>query len=150
MNVTIQVELWPNLIPDLKPLLPLHWEELANDQKEIPLDPDWCAYMSAHTAGGLHCATVRADGKLVGYQITFLKRGLHYQSSLFAMVDVFYLLPEYRKSGHGVALFKFAEQEFRRIGVKKIFTGTKKHLDLSALFTRLGYTESDIMFTKLL
>ena len=39
-------------------------------------------------------------------------------------------------------LFKFVEDSLKLLGVKKIITGTKRHLDLSPIFQRLGYEET--------
>jgi N-acetylglutamate synthase-like GNAT family acetyltransferase len=66
------------------------------------------------------------------------------------MVDLYYLLPEHRKGITGVKLFKNAEADLKELGVKKIYTGCKLHLDHTKLFEFLGYTKSDYQFIKLI
>ena len=67
-------------------------------------------------------ATVRDDGRFVGYTILAIMPHLHYKSAgLMAMIDVYYLKPEYRKGGTGAKMIMFAEKTLWEKGVKKIY-----------------------------
>ena len=139
--ITSQVESFPPFLEEVKPLLPLHWEELALNKDDVPLDPQYGIYLARDAAGEVLCATVREDGKLVGYFVGFIAPGLHYQTCLTLTMDIFYVHPDHRGAGAGYILFKTVEREARRRGVKRMFVGSKLHKDASWLFEKLGYTE---------
>lgn len=127
-----------------------HWRELGLDHQDVPVDMWWEAYDAHEQAGRLHAVFVRDNGVLIGYYTTILTAMLHYKSTLHAVADLYYLKPEYRKSKVGVEMFKFAEEKFRELGVKKIYTGTKLHLNHAKLFEGLGYKPVEMLYTKVL
>ncbi len=148
--ITYQVEDFNNLRPELETLLPLHWEEIALNRDKIKLDVDWDAYQSIRDRNALHVLTVRDDSKLIGYHICIVTPHLHYKSTLHALTDVYYILPEYRKGMTGIKMFKELEKSLRSLGVKKVFTGTKMHLDMGRIFEHLGYNQAEKMYSKYL
>jgi GNAT superfamily N-acetyltransferase len=77
---------------------------------------------------------------------------LHYKSTLHGLVDLYYLLPAYRKGRAGIRLFQEAERALRAWGVVKLQTATKlhAHLDMSRLLAWLGYTNVEKVYSKLL
>jgi len=139
--LTAQVESLTERLEDLKPFFPRHWEELALNQKQVPLDPQYDVYLEKDAAGQVMLVTLRAGGDLAGYFIGFVQPGLHYKTCLTLTMDIFYVLPEHRGKMGGVILFKAVEAEARRRGVKRMFVGSKLHKDASWLFERLGYEE---------
>ena len=149
-EVTFQVEPWPAIAEEIKPLLVKHWEEIALDREAIPLDPDFDLYQMLHEKGILVACTARADGKLVGYYANLVKDHPHYKSTLFAFLDVYFLCKEYRNAQNGLRLFRFMEQEMRARGVRKICSMTKLDHDNSRLFVRLGWRPVETVFTKML
>jgi GNAT superfamily N-acetyltransferase len=149
-TLTFQVEPWPAIKEEIKPLLVKHWEEIALDRDAIPLDPDYEVYDKLHEMGVLVACTVRDGRKLVGYYANLLKGHPHYKSTLFAFLDVYFLLKEYRNAQNGLRLFTFMEKEMRARGVRKICSMTKLDHDASALFLRLGWKPVETIFTKLL
>jgi GNAT superfamily N-acetyltransferase len=148
--ITYAVERWTDILEEIRPFAPLHWAELAVTQDDVPLDFDWDRFAAMDAAGTLHTVTVRLDGHLVGYHISLIGGHLHYKSTKHAMVDLYYLLPEHRRTKMGVGLFQFAERALRQVGVVKIITGTKVHLPNDALFERLGYQCTDRTYAKIL
>lgn len=152
--ITYQLEplaLWKR---DGEPLFKDHWLEVAIDQDCIPMGMHWPAYQQLEDAGQLHIMTVRDTGALIGYHTSMVRPHLHYYTSMSAFVDLYYLRPVYRRGWIGYRLFTEAEQSLKAWGVQKIFTGNKLHLettmDLQRLFARLGYRESDRLWTKVL
>lgn len=139
--LTAAAEPFPPFLKEVRPILPLHWDELALDKDEVPLDPQYDEYLRRDAAGIVMTIAMRDAGRLVGYFIGFVAPGLHYQTCLTLTLDIFYVLPEYRGSGGGFVLFKAVEAEARRRGVQRMFVGSKLHKDASWLFERLGYTE---------
>lgn len=150
MNISFKRERGQSLIPELKRLLPLHWEEIGLNHLDVPLDPDFDSYIAIENAGQLYVATVRDDDLLVGYWIGFVKGHLHYKSTLHAIADIYFVEKTYRKNGVGLKFFQWLEEDLKSLGVKKIFTGCKVNNDHTALFEHLGFTQSDKMFQKIL
>lgn len=136
-------------LPELKQLLPLHYEELSIT-KEYELEPDYEAYEKMAQAGILRTITCRADGELIGYIIFAVHGHLHYKSCLTAIEDIYFIKKEYRKGRVGIRLFQYAEQVLKERGVNRIIVSTKVHLDNSRLFEYLGYKHMDKTFSKML
>ena len=146
--ISYRVEEYEDILEELLELYPLHYNEVAMDKKEIPLDPDIDAYIALQNTGVLHILTVRDDEKLVGYHKSFICNHIHFNSTKVAYTDLYFLLPEYRKGFIGINLFKILEGKMKELGVKKIYTMTKVKKDNSALFNRLGYTKAEYAYTK--
>jgi hypothetical protein len=131
-------------------LLRLHWREVAIDQDLIPLDVDFEIYQLIEHRGELQLVTMRDDqGNLCGYHVAFIRPHMRYRTSLTGFFDVFFIHPEHRKGLAAWRLFKFVEAECARRGVQRMYATCKLSLDLSALFIRLGWTEIERVFTKL-
>lgn len=146
--VTFCVEDWFDCKDEMAALWPDHWKEVALDHEAIPLDPDLALYDHLADGGMLHCMIAREGGKIVGYHLSIVKPHLHYRTSLHAQTDVYYIAPEHRKGMTGVRLFKEVELSLKSRGVKKMITGTKLSLDMSAIFKRLGWRETERTYTK--
>ena len=146
--LTLQVESFTELLGELKPLLPLHWEELALDKDKVPLDPQFDIYIRREAAGEVMMVTARRDGELVGYFIGFVAPGLHYKTCLTLIMDIFFIRPDARNGFAGVKLFKAVEKEARRRGVQRMIVGSKMHADASVLFERLNYLPVETYFSK--
>lgn len=134
----------------MEALWPAHWEEVAINRDSIKLAPDYQSYEAFADAGALHIVTAREAGKIVGYLINIVRPHLHYKNDLHGFADVYYIQPEHRQGWAGVKLFKYAEKTLEARGVKKLFMGTKLHLDMSRLFERMGWHETERLFTKVL
>jgi len=139
--LTAHIESLTERLEEMKPFFPLHWEELALNQKQVPLDPQYDIYLDRDAAGQVLLVTLRNAGEMVGYFVGFVAPGLHYQTCLTLTMDIFYVLPEHRGSGGGFVLFAAVEKEAKRRGVERMFVGSKCHKDASFLFEKLGYEE---------
>lgn len=149
--LTFQLETWREFFQEAKPLMQLHWEEIALDKKSIKLSLDEEKYQTMSDSGILHVLGVRFDDVLVGYYIAFLLPHVHYkEAGLMAFTDIYFLLPECRKANNGALLFIEAEKSLKAKGVTKAYLSTKVHKDNSILFEKLGWTLSDKSFTKIL
>lgn len=147
-HLTCQPEAFVPFLKEVQPLLPRHWEELALNKDKVPLAPDYDRYLRMDAEGMISVVTVRAGGKLVGYSIFIVQPGFHYKTCLEARMDIFWLAPEYRGRMGGVRLFNAHEQELKRRGVKRIYSGSKLHKDTSRLFIALGYEPIEQWFSK--
>lgn len=150
MRLTFQSERWRDLADELRPLLFSQWEELALDRDTIPLDPDWDRYRDLDEKGALDFTTVRDAGRLVGWYVNVVAPHPHYKSTLFGFLDLYYVLPEYRKARVGLGLFAAMEKAMRNRGIKEVISITKSHLNVAPLFDRLGWRETGITYTKVL
>lgn len=139
--LTAHVENLTERLEEMKPFFPLHWEELALNQKQVPLDPQYDIYLDRDAMGQVLLVTLRKAGAMVGYFVGFIAKGLHYKTCLTLTMDIFYVLPEHRGDGGGFVLFKEVEKEAKRRGVERMFVGSKCHKDASWLFEKLGYEE---------
>ena len=150
MMVTFQRESWRDIFEEIQPFLPIHYKELAVDQNDVPLDPNWQFYNDQCDSGVLICFTARDEGKLIGYNLSFVRGHIHYQSTLTAHNDIYYLSKAYRKHGNGRNFFSAWMVELKRMGVVRVLLGTKLHEDHRQLFKHLGFQEADTILTKVL
>lgn len=145
--LTTQLESFTEVLPELKPLLPTHWEELALNKDKVKLDPQYNIYLARDAAGEVMFVTLRELGQLVGYFIGFVAPGLHYKTCLTLHGDIFYVWPANRGGGGGFVLFNFVKAEAKRRGVQRVFAGTKMHKDCAWMFERMGWDECERTFT---
>jgi hypothetical protein len=148
--LTYQVEAWGDFCKEAEPLWLTHWAEIAQDQT-IPLVPDYATYAALDAAGMLHVVTGRdAAGTLQAYAVYLVRPHLHYATTLHGLCDVYWLHPAHRRGLEGYRLFQHVEATLRQRGVKKVITACKTYFDVSPLFTRLGYRETERVWTKVL
>jgi GNAT superfamily N-acetyltransferase len=145
--ITAHIESFEENLDYLKPLLPIHYKELALDQDKVPLSPQFDKYIAAEKRGELIFITLRNKGEIVGYFIGFISYGLHYSTCLTCQMDIFYVLPEHRGGGAGFELFKFVEKSLKKRNVQRMFVGSKMHKDASWLFNKLGYTPVETYYS---
>lgn len=148
--VEFAVEKYEDVIGEIRPLLELHYEEIASFRDKVPLDPDYERYRQAEEMGRLLIIAARREGALVGYSIFFLSPHMHYQSTVFAMNDIVFLHPDERSGGTGVRLIKESERIVRERGAALISWHIKPVNDFSPLLERLGYVHHEIIMAKLL
>jgi GNAT superfamily N-acetyltransferase len=150
MSITYQVEPWETAYPEMAVYWHEHWKEVATHQEAIPLNPDVAWFETLARQGQLHVVTVRQDGALIGYHMAVLRGHPHYKHSLTAFTDAYYVHPEHRKGLVGYKLFQHVERTLKARGVERIYTGTKRSLDMSHLFERLGWQHTEQLFVKYL
>jgi N-acetylglutamate synthase-like GNAT family acetyltransferase len=75
---------------------------------------------------------------------------MHYLSTLHGITDVYWIAPAYRTGRTGLRMFQAVERELKKLGVRKLFTATKLHLDQGALFEFLGYKPTERLYAKLI
>ena len=146
--LTAAPEAFAPFLEEVKPLLPLHYAELALDKDKVPLAPQYDEYLRRDALGMVLTVAMREAGELVGYFVGFVAPGLHYETCLTLTLDIFWLKPEHRGQGGGAVLFKAVEAEARRRGIQRMFVGSKTHLDASYLFDKLGYTKVETFYTN--
>jgi len=138
MEITYQVENYEEIIESAKPLFEKHYREIARNQEKIKLNPDYDLYKKMEDKDGLHIVTVRGDGKLIGYFVSFLAPHPHYQDHVMASNDIFYIDPIHRKGSVGSRMVKFALKSLKERGVSVVHTHTKIEHDISSFLERIG------------
>lgn len=146
--LTAQVEDYLDVLPELKPLYPAHWEELALNKESVPLSPIWENYVKLHTAGMLLVVTLRDGPKIAGYFLGVIAPALHYSTCITCTSDIYRVLPEYRGRHGGVRLFRVVEQHLKTQGVHRWFVGSKLHKDAGRLFVALGFDPVETYYSK--
>jgi predicted acetyltransferase len=148
--VEYKEESYNDVIEEIKPLLETHYKEIAMNQDLIKLNPDYKQYEIMCRMKLMRIVTAREDGELIGYCICMIKPHIHYMDSLTAFNDIFYIKPHKRLGMTGIKLFKKTEEILKQYGVQKIFMNVKRSHDIGAIFERLGYKESERIYTKII
>ena len=81
-----------------------HWQEIALDQGDVPLEVDWDAVLAEEAAGVFRVFTARSDGDLVGYISCRVFRPSRYAGTVYVNDDVFWLDPTHRRGWTGYRL----------------------------------------------
>jgi len=134
---------------DILPLLQMEWEE-AGLGFGFGIDPDWKQYVSMEDSGMLYVFTARDEGKLVGYIVFLMTPSLHHRGLKNATMDLFYILPEYRKGLLAMKLLKFAEGHLRHDFCKIILLSCFDGSRVGDLYDRLGYRAIETSFVKVM
>lgn len=151
--LTACVEPLAACLPEIKCLIPTHYEELSEHKlRGIPLDPNFDHYLARDARGEVILIALRDAGKLVGYLVSFITPGLHYQSCLTCSSDIFFVYPDSRGMQGGVLLFQEWLREGHRRGANLMSAGfkTKHAKHVRPLLDAMGFFEAEIMFWKFL
>jgi GNAT superfamily N-acetyltransferase len=153
MTVTYQVEKYADVIDEIWPMLEAHYNEIATDKQVKPFDPDLDRYQAMEKAGMLRILTVRGvptpvhdqdyfDGKpagLIGYYISFVMPGLHYQQTSMAINDIMYIDPAHRGSTVAYRMIKLAISDLKNLGADVLIIHMKCDYPFRSLLTKLGF-----------
>jgi len=142
------IEAFGDCIEELKPLLELHWEEIAVNKEKIKLNPNYDQYQALEDAGSLHMVVARDKGKVVGYFISFIVPHMHYQDHLWAMNDILFLHPDYRGGRTAMKLFAYAEADLKRLNVSVIQLHMKTEFPFEPLAQACGYKLVEYGYSK--
>lgn len=147
-DVIYAVEPLAECLEEMKPILRQHYEEVAMYKDKIELNPDYTKYLAMSDLGILHVVTARLKGELIGYFISVLSPHIHYSDHTYAVNDILFIKEEYRYSGVGVTMFKYAEKQLKELGVSVITIHMKTALPFDALCQGLGYDYAERQYTK--
>lgn len=135
-----------DFLREVTPLSEKHYKEIAHYQ-DIELAPDLEAYMRCEQAGGLRVYTAREDdGKLIGYEIFFVRHNLHYKNSLQAAQDVLFIDPE--KRGFGMDFIDWCDQQLKAEGVQVVTQHIKAKHNFGRMLERLNYELVDLIYSR--
>jgi len=149
--ITYQVEQYSDVIDEIWPMLEAHYVEIATDKAIKPFDPDLDRYKAMEVLGALRIFTARDSlqgsvkllghdrGKLVGYFISFVMPGLHYQQTMMAINDIMYVNPTHRSSTVAYRLMKAAALDLKNLGADVLTIHMKTDYPFRNLLIRLGF-----------
>lgn len=142
------IESMDQVFAEIQPLLKSHFAELSYF-KDIALDPDWAKYRTMQEQNALRIFTARQLGELVGYAVFAVHPAMHYQGSLQAIQDVFYVDPKHRGGRVGWRLLRYAERWLREEGVQVVRHHVKRgHPELAELLQHCEYELEDLLYVK--
>lgn len=148
MTIVYAEEKLKDCLEEMKPILRLHYEEIAMYKDKIPLDPDYSKYFLLEEEGIFHAVTVRDEGKLIGYFLSLVTPSIHYSQTVYAVNDILYVHPNYRLSGVGQEMFRFAEEKLKEKGADVIAIHMKTALPFDSLCKGMGYDYAERNYTK--
>jgi len=146
--ISAQPELLCEALPEIKPLLPLHYEALSLHKDRHALSPQYEVYLARERNGELSLVTLRHDGALVGYWISFVAPGLHYSTCLTGTMDIWFIAKEYRVGKAPLLLIRAVEKELKRRGVHLWFAGEKLHNPCGRLFKFVDMQPVETYYAK--
>lgn len=141
--ISAHVENLTDTIEELKPFFPRHWEELALFKDRMPLDPQYDKYLARDALGEVVLTTLREDGAIIGYCVTFIAQGLHYQQTKTATVDIFWIEPEHRLAQNGSLLFGATKAALKKKGVQLWWVGSKNHKPSQEFLEKFGFSPEE-------
>lgn len=148
--ITFKEEKFAEILEETEPMFIKHWEELANNKEERPLDIDYIGYVKLNAEGYLRMFTVRDNSKLIGYSTWMIANNLHYQTWKHAVCDVYYLEPAYRKTGVANEMFSDIEGRLKNIGVNLVSIQDKVNHSHSKFFSNMGFKLTEQNYEKVL
>jgi GNAT superfamily N-acetyltransferase len=162
--ITYQVEKWDDCYEEAIPMLHAHYIEIATDKAIKPLDPDLDKYQSMEKAGMLRIFTARESiveehiqeripgklqgreevmtvkrGRLIGYFVSIVATGLHYQQTTLAINDIMYVDPPHRGSTVGYRLMKGAALDLKNLGADILTIHMKTDYPFRSLLEKLDF-----------
>ena len=145
---TYQVEKMEDVIEEIKPLLELHYKEIALNKDVIALNPDYDKYLMLEELGMLHIVTVRDEGVLIAYYVSFVHHNIHYKDHIFAVNDIMYVANAYRGSTVAYRMLSYAEKELKKLGVSVMSVHMKADFPFERLCEKRGMKKAEYLYTK--
>lgn len=140
------------LAPILRELLPLierDWRENGVNQDRVPLKLNIDQYLDYDLLGILQVITARDDGLLVGFMFAFVHPHIMHSETGWALINLYWLYPEYRGQGIGTAML-LALEKFLIDAKITVVEASEKLGHAHGLFQRNGYKPTDTVLRKIL
>lgn len=125
-GVKFSIETVDEMIEEARPLFAVQEEEFAG-YYPFPRDPDENLYREMNRLGVMIVYVARTlEGRMIGFaSFTVLRGHLYYKTHGFALCDMIYLLPDYRRAGIGNAFMDFLERDVKARGAELIHVDVK-------------------------
>lgn len=149
-KVKYQQEFLDSVRGEVESLIQDHYNEVYPARDTFQSNMDWDSYAKLEDVGFLKIFTARDDDDLVGYLWVIVSPNLHSRGSVVACDDGLYVAKSYRGQAVAKELVRFTERCLKEDGVKvfHIVGTTEKPID--SFVKRMGYTEIETKFQKVL
>ncbi len=150
-DLVIGVERFAESGEELVALIGEHYQETEATYLSDEYNPNIAQYRAMEEAGMTCIFTVRDKGKLGGYLMFNIYRGLHCQTVHQAREFAFYLAPELRGRKLAPKLLHYAEDCLKQLNCKlvgmssKVFTGGT---DIGPWLEKEGYQPIAVYYVK--
>jgi len=115
----LNFESWATIEDEALVLMEQHHREVGI-ARPVEFRPDTAQARVLCAAGALATATVRKDGKLIGYCMWFFSSDLESVGMLIASQGPFFVTQAERKSRAGLLLLDFSIEKFREFGIDNV------------------------------
>jgi hypothetical protein len=127
-----------------------HWDEVEWGKEDVPLNPNLATYEMAAKHGAVSFFSMRDEGELVGYAVFWTHGHPHHDGKIFAINDLLYVKPEYRRSALVDGFLMFCEQELVLIGCDVMTVSMKTNHDHPGLMGIHGFTATEKIYSKVI
>lgn len=141
-------------VADIRPLHDAHYLETEKAYKHHQCKVNYDHMIACERAGTMVCFGARlADTqRLVAYLFVYVSPSAH-DSSLNAVEDAYFIVPEHRATGLARRLLKYSEQRLKELGVDYFFMSSKKPVggpNIGMFLESEGFKETSIQYSKAL
>jgi hypothetical protein len=143
------------LIPELKPLLELHYQELTLNKDVVKLAPKWDEYIALEDMGRFVILTARDDaGRLTAYNAFFTNTHMHYSALDMAVNDVFYIHDDFRRGSLALRFLRYTEATLKALVAPnaplKLVYHFKRGNNFAAILAALDYVDEEGVAAKII
>ncbi len=149
-EIVFAQEDYSDILDEYEDILEEHYPNLDWSEGKIKHEVDVDKYILVAKAGNLGIFTARKGGRLVGYCSVVADTHLHHKSLVFASTDSFYLKEESRKGRTGIRFLNFVKDKLKELGVDVFTVQSREKHKTDRLLKRLGYTEVETVYAKIL
>lgn len=141
-------------IEDIRPLHAAHYAETEVKYKHHTVGVNYAHMAACDEAGTMRCFGARLvdTNQLVAYLFVYISPSAH-DSSLSAVEDAYFIMPEYRGSGLARRLLQYSEKRLKELGVDYFFMSSKAPVggpNIGMFLETEGFKATAVMYTKVL
>lgn len=149
-KVKYQQEFLCGVRGEVESLIQDHYDEVYPARETFDCHMDWDSYEKLEGMDFLKIFTARDSGELVGYLWVIISPNLHSKGSVVACDDGLYVAKSHRGQAVAKDLVQFTERCLKEDGVKVFhIVGTTEN-PIDSFVRRMGYTEIETKFQKVL
>lgn len=148
-EIKLSIVSYDQIKDDIQTLIQQHWNEVGYDHEGRDLDPDWEKYQLLNDTDMLSIAVAfNSDGTLIGYCVDIFDTHIHHRTLKYAVNDIFYVHPTYRKSHVPMEILNFVGEYLHSRGVKTHMLTMMECHKYERLAEAAGYTKVETTWAK--